>query len=134
MPEHELRSVIEAADHAINCENLDALMEFYAEDATLVVQPGMHATGKQKIREAFAAIFDYFGHSLAVRQGGMVFVEGSGTALVLARTLLNGTKDGQSFDIERHATYVFKQDTQGRWLCTIDNSYGTDLLAHTGAV
>lgn len=133
MPSHELRKVIEAADRAINCEDLDALMKFYADDATLVLQPGMHATGKQEIRDAFVAIFEYFEHSLVVSQGEMVVVEGSGTALVLARTLLKATKDGQPFDIERQATYVFQPDPQGRWLCTIDNSYGTDLLVRVPA-
>jgi uncharacterized protein (TIGR02246 family) len=133
MSSHELRRVIEDADRAITCEDLDALMEFYADDATLVVQPGMHATGKQKIRDAFVAISEYFEHSLAVRQGEMVVIEGSGTALVLARTLLNGTKAGEVFNIERLATYVFQQDSHGRWLCTIDNSYGTDLLVQSPA-
>jgi hypothetical protein len=30
--------------------------------------------------------------------------------------------------LERRATYVFKRAASGRWLCAIDNSYGTDLL------
>ena len=133
MPSHELRRVVEAADHAITCGDLDSLMEFYSEDATLVVQPGMHVTGKQKIRDAFVAISGYFEHSLAVKQGELVVIEGSGTALVLARTLLNGMKSGEPLDIERQATYVFQRDSQGRWLCTIDNSYGTDLLVQSPA-
>lgn len=133
MSSHELRRVIEAADRAITCEDLDALMKFYDDDATLVVQPGMHVTGKQKIQDAFVAISEYFEHSLAVRQGEMVVIEGSGTALVLAQTLLNGTKAGEAFDIERQATYVFQRDSQGQWLCTVDNSYGTDLLVQSPA-
>jgi len=28
----------------------------------------------------------------------------------------------------RRATYVFKKSAGGKWLCAIDNSYGTDLL------
>jgi ketosteroid isomerase-like protein len=30
--------------------------------------------------------------------------------------------------LTRRATYEFRQDAGGCWLCVIDNSYGTDLL------
>ncbi|KAB0665870.1 AAA family ATPase [Oryzomonas japonica] len=30
--------------------------------------------------------------------------------------------------MERHATYVFKRDTEGVWRCVVDNSYGTELI------
>ncbi len=30
--------------------------------------------------------------------------------------------------MSRRATYVFRLESDGRWLCTIDNSYGTSLL------
>lgn len=31
-------------------------------------------------------------------------------------------------DQARRATYVFKKNAQGEWLCAVDNSYGTDLI------
>lgn len=31
-------------------------------------------------------------------------------------------------DQARRATYIFKKNPQGEWLCAIDNSYGTDLI------
>ncbi len=36
-------------------------------------------------------------------------------------------QDGTSFNTVRDATYVFKL-IDGKWLCVIDNSYGTSLL------
>jgi ketosteroid isomerase-like protein len=30
--------------------------------------------------------------------------------------------------MDRKATYVFKKNLQGDWLCAIDNSYGTELI------
>ncbi len=36
------------------------------------------------------------------------------------------TADGIS-QVTRRATYVFQKQGE-RWLCTVDNSYGTDLL------
>ncbi|WP_163096666.1 hypothetical protein GL267_005460 [Acidithiobacillus ferrianus] len=69
MQPHELKQVIEAADQAISCGDFDSLMDFYAEDATLVVRPGLNVSGKQHIRQAFSAIAEYFNHSLVVKQG-----------------------------------------------------------------
>lgn len=46
MTPHPLHHIIESCDHAITTKNYDALMEYYAEDAALVVKPGM--TGKAK--------------------------------------------------------------------------------------
>lgn len=129
MQPHELNQVIESADSAINREDFDALMDFYAEDATLVVRPGLNVTGKQQIRAAFVAISEYFNHSLVVKQGNMSVIQGGTSALVLAQTLLSGKQSsGEAFTMERHATYVFKRDTGGVWRCVVDNSYGTELI------
>jgi ketosteroid isomerase-like protein len=35
---------------------------------------------------------------------------------------------GQPNPIVRRATYVFRKSQTGRWLCAVDNSYGTTLL------
>ena len=130
MNSHELMQVVQAADNAINQEDFDTLMDIYAEDATLVVRPGLNVTGKPQIRQAFTAIAEHFNHSLVVKQGDMQIVEGGDTALVLARTLLSATlESGEGFASERLATYVFRKDAEGSWRCAIDNSYGTELVA-----
>lgn len=126
MAEHELRQVIEAADQAIMAEDFDRVLDFYTDDATLVVRPGLNATGKAQIRKAFVAIAAHFKNALKVRQGRMEVIEGGETALVLMETLLN--IEGHSETITRRATYVFRRSAEGRWLCVIDNSYGTSLL------
>jgi len=126
MSDHELKRLIEAADRAITAEDFDALMDFYAEDAALVVKPGMVATGKPAIRKAFVAIAAHFKNSMKVRQGRMEVIEGADTALVLMETLLD--VEGQPDPIVRRATYVFRKSDAGRWLCAVDNSYGTTLL------
>ncbi len=129
MSSHPLKALIEAADRAIGAEDFDALMEFYAEDATLVVKPGLTASGKEQIRRAFVAIAEYFDHSLVVTQGEMHVVEGADTALVIMDTRLQTSgKDNLPSSMTRRATYVFRRDADGKWLCVIDNSYGTDLL------
>ena len=129
MARHPLEAVIAAADKAITAEDFDALMDFYADDATLVIKPGLHATGKEQIRKAFVAIAEHFNHSLMVRQGEMHVVQGGNTALVIMETVLESTDTaGATNCISRRATYVFREDPAGKWLCVVDNSYGTDLL------
>nr|WP_321456729.1 nuclear transport factor 2 family protein [uncultured Cohaesibacter sp.] len=124
-----LQSVIEAADRAISTEDFDSLMDFYADEATLVVKPGMVASGKEQIRSAFMAIAEHFGHHLTVRQGKMEVFEAEDTALVVMKTYLDTVdSDGWDLTLVRRATYVFKCSKDGKWLCTVDNSYGTDLL------
>ncbi|WP_319568450.1 YybH family protein [Cohaesibacter marisflavi] len=129
MTSQALHSVIEAADKAISAEDFDSLMDFYAEDATLVVKPGLAVTGKDAIRKAFVAIAEHFKHKLTVRQGPMEVFEGGDTALVVMKTFLDTVdSDGWDLTLVRRASYVFKRSSEGQWLCTVDNSYGTDLL------
>lgn len=126
MERHPLELLIEQADTAINREDFDTLMDIYSDDAVLVVKPDMNAIGKAKIRQAFEAIAVHFGHSLHVRQAGMKVLESGNTALVLARTVISASNLPE---MERSATYVFEKGSDGRWRCTIDNSYGHALLS-----
>ncbi|MEI8574069.1 nuclear transport factor 2 family protein [Methylomonas sp. EFPC1] len=129
MAYHPLKQIIEAADKAITEEDFVTLMAFYADNATLVIKPGLIATGKEQIHKAFLAITEYFNHSLVVKQGAMHVIQSGNTALVIMETVLE-TADaaGVANCMSRRATYVFREDPVGKWLCVIDNSYGTDLL------
>lgn len=129
MSSHPIRAVIEACDTAISRQDFDTLMTFYAEDAALVIKPGMTVHGKAAIGRAFAAISDHFQGQLKVEQGAMEVIEGADNALVIMETQLsypNG--EGGWIDETRRATYVFRKEPDGQWLCTVDNSYGTTLL------
>lgn len=126
-PNPQLKAVIEACDRAISQEDYATLMEYYAEDAALVVKPGMVVRGKENIRNAFIAIADYFQHRLVVTQGKMEIIEGGDNALVIMETRLDIPTEAGITQVTRRATYVFRQQGE-RWLCTVDNSYGTDLL------
>lgn len=129
MSSHPLRQVIEAADRAIGAEDFDNLVEFYADDAALVVQPGLVATGKAQILKAFLAIADHFQHRLTVSQGKIEVVESGDTALVLMETILDSEDAfGAPVSETRRGTYVFRRNLDETWLCVVDNSYGTDVL------
>jgi ketosteroid isomerase-like protein len=127
--EHELKKVIKKCDLAIKQEDFDTLMNYYTDDAILVVKPEMIARGKDEIKKAFIAIAKYFNNSIVPTQGEMLILEAGDTALVISQTFLEAeSKKDSEYSMERKATYVFKKNAQGDWLCAIDNSYGTDLI------
>ncbi|RXY99832.1 YybH family protein [Fictibacillus sp. S7] len=126
--DHELKEIIRKCDLAIKQEDFDFLMNYYTEDAVLVVKPGMVANGKAEIKKAFIAIAAYFKNSIEPKQGEMMILEAGDTALVLSQTILASDKEETTYSMERKATYVFRKNTEGEWLCAIDNSYGTELI------
>ena len=125
MSRHPVEIQIEIADKAIVAEDFDLLMDIYTDDAILVIEPGRNAIGKSEIRKAFEAIAVYFKNGLQVEQKGMEVLESSGTALVLANTVVSGPGFPAT---DRKATYVFNKSPSGNWLCSIDNSYGHEVI------
>ena len=124
----EIKSLIEQADEAIRNEEFDKLMDFYTDDAVLVMNRYTYSHGKQEIKEAFIKIAAYFKNSLVPTQGKMTMLEAGDTVLVLSQTLLESdNQDESEYAMERRATYVYRK-VNGKWLCAIDNSYGTTLL------
>lgn len=125
MNKHPIEKQIKRADKAIIAEDFDTLLDIYTEDAVLVVEPGRNAKGKESIRKAFEAIAVYFKNGLQVRQNGMEILESGDTALVLAKTEISAPNIPAT---ERKATYVFNKAPNGEWLCSIDNSYGHEII------
>lgn len=124
----EIKELINQADQAIKEERFDDLMSFYTDDAVLVVKPGLEAKGKDAIKKAFIKIAAYFKNSVVPTQGNMVMLEAGDTVLVLSQTLLDAdNKDTSDYSMDRRATYVYRKIDR-KWLCAVDNSYGTALL------
>lgn len=69
-----IKELIKQADLAIKNEDFDHLMDFYSDDAILVVRPGKIARGKKEIKEAFIKIAKYFDNSIVPTQGKMEFL------------------------------------------------------------
>ncbi len=90
--EHELKEFIKKCDLAIKLEDFDTLMNYYTEDAILVVKPGMIARGKEEIKKAFIAIANYFNNSVVPTQGEMIILEAGDTALVISQMILAADK------------------------------------------
>ena len=82
----EIRTLIAEADRAIREERFDDLMDFYTDDAVLVISPGRLAQGKAAIRAAFVRIAAYFQHSIVPgcgQQGGFCLQHGAACDLCL---------------------------------------------------
>ena len=130
MSTHPINAMIAAAADAINREDFDALMDFYTDDATLVVVPGRAANGKQEIAEAYVALAEHYQHTLYVSPGDMIVIEAGDTALVIAQTSVRANMKTAAPTMEtRNANYVFKREDDGQWRCIVDNSYGAALLS-----
>lgn len=126
----EIKAVIDTCDRLIHEEKFDELVSFYTEDATLVIKPGMNAQGREQIKSAFIKIASYFDNSIKPIEGKMIYLVAGDTVLVLAQTFLEASKtatENSEFSMERRATYVFRKIDE-KWLCAIDNSYGTSLV------
>lgn len=54
--EQQLKDIISACDLAIQNEDFDTLMNYYSEDAILVVKPGMIARGKEEIKKRLSRL------------------------------------------------------------------------------
>ena len=130
MSTHPINAMIAAAADAINREDFDALMDFYTNDATLVVVPGRAANGKQEIGEAYVALAEHYQHTLYVSAGDMIVIEAGDTALVIAQTSVRANMKTAAPTMEtRNANYVFRREGDGQWRCIVDNSYGAALLS-----
>lgn len=128
MIEQIIKELIAQADKAIREERFEDLMDFYTDDAVLVIKSDKEAHGKLEIKNAFIAIAKYFNNSILPTQGKMKILKAGDTVLVLSQTLLSADKKPDSeYSMERRATYVYR-NINGKWLCAIDNSYGTALL------
>lgn len=88
----------------------------------------MIGQGREEIKKGFIAIAAYFYNSILPTQGETNILEAGDIALIISQTLFNADKKDWEYSMDRKATYVFKKNSQGRWLCAIDNSYGTDLI------
>lgn len=129
MWEHPLKTLIKKANRSIEQADWEALMEFYAEDAILVVKPGVVARGKEQIEQVFRRVYEYFHGEMIPGEKEMVVLETGDTALVLAHTFLEVPLMAISgHPMKRNATYVFRKDEEGKWRCLVDNSYGTSLI------
>lgn len=126
MNANAVEQAVAGLDAAFNRRDMAAVLDFYEDDAVLMVEPGRSITGKDNLR----AFFELFlaSESLARQDRVKVLMNGD-LALFLSRWTLLTPAPGTT-PREQHlvATSVFRKGTDGRWRLAIDNSFGPMVL------
>ncbi|HVG22284.1 MAG TPA: SgcJ/EcaC family oxidoreductase [Blastocatellia bacterium] len=123
---HSLEETVEEIDEAFNRGDVEAVLDFYEDGAVMVLEPGRLARGKDEMRRAFEAILGLEGIAKQIKTS---VIEADDIALFTSKWSFSGkAPDGTSFSRDSFATTVFRKQTDGKWRCVIDNSYGPAIL------
>ena len=116
---------------AINQGDLAAMLSFFERDAVLAVQPlagqaGQIAKGDVAIREAYAG---FVAVRPALHRQAQQLVQADNIALHFSRWALTATSsDGKKVERTGVSADVLRKQSDGRWLVSIYNPYGTSIM------
>jgi uncharacterized protein (TIGR02246 family) len=103
-----------------NARDLDALVDLFEDQATLILEPGRSVVGKEAIRSAISAFLvggSIEGTTRSVTQSGDI-------ALLSANFHMHSTgPDGESIEMSGTTTEVVRRQADGHWRFVIDNPF-----------
>jgi uncharacterized protein (TIGR02246 family) len=118
---------VELLDEAFNRGDIEAVLSFYEEGATVVVEPGRLATGKDELRRSFEWVLTNI-KGIAEQEKTHV-IETGDIALFTSKWKYSGTSaDGSSISRESYASVILRKHTDGGWRIVVDNSWGPAVL------
>jgi uncharacterized protein (TIGR02246 family) len=118
---------VELLDEAFNRGDLDAVVEFYEEGATIVLEPGRLATGRREVRAAYEWLLANM--KGVARQEKTHVIEAGDIALFTSKWSYRGTtSDGSPVSRESYASVVLRRHADGNWRIVVDNSWGLAVL------
>ena len=123
MPAHAPEEVAQLWAESLTAGNLEALVELYEPDATLVAQPGEVVTGVEAIREVLSALLAMEPtFNLEVRK----VLQTGDLALSFADWTLSGTgPEGEAIEMAAQTSDVLRRQADGTWCFVIDNRFGS---------
>lgn len=117
-----LQTVIDL-DEAFNRGDLEGVLTYYHDDATMVVEPGHLAYGKREIRSVFERLLSL---GMKASQERSCTLQSGDTALFLSRWTLRLPGGGSR---QMVATSVFRRGADGAWRVQVDNAFGPEILS-----
>jgi uncharacterized protein (TIGR02246 family) len=118
---------IELLDEAFNRGDLEAMLDFYEDGATLVAEPGRLVNGKIEIKQTYEWILSNIKGT--ARQEKTHVIETGDIALFTSRWTYSGTtSDGSAVSRDSYASVILRQQADGGWRIVVDNSWGPAVL------
>lgn len=119
--------IVELLDEAFNRGDIEAVLDFYEDGATMVVEPGRLAAGKTELRKVYEWIFSNI--KGAAKQERTHVIEAGDIALFTSKWSFSGmTLDGNSVSRESYASVIMRKQRDGEWRIVVDNSWGPAVL------
>ena len=119
-------SAIEMADEAFNRGDIEGMLAFYEEGATILFRPEEILTGKSAIQKAFCQLFEM--KPIATHEKTHV-IEAGDIALWLSQWLVSGTApDGSAICRCGNGSAVLRKGADGGWRVAIENPWGAAVL------
>ena len=113
--------------NAMNKGDLEAALSLYEPEASLVVQPGVVATGTLALREALAG---FAALKPTLTSEAHQVVEAGNIALYCSQWSLRGTDPtGNPVQMGGRSSDILRRQPDGNWLIALDNPWGTDIVA-----
>ena len=113
--------------NAMNNGDLESALGLYEPGASLVVQPGVVATGTLALRDALAG---FAALKPTLTSEAHQVVEAGDVALYCARWSLRGTDPaGNPVQMSGRSSDILRRQPSGNWLIALDNPWGTDIVA-----
>lgn len=126
MSAESILEVVKELDDAFNRRDIEAVLGFYENEATMVVEPGRFAYGKAELRKVFETLFKMGG---VAKQDKMKVIEAGDIALFISKWhLVKSSTDEREASKSFYATCVFRRSLEGKWRLIIDNSFGPSVL------
>jgi uncharacterized protein (TIGR02246 family) len=122
MPVQDPRQLHQAWEKAYNSGDVEAIVELYEPDATVLHQPGSPVMGRAAIREALAPFVALRGQ-MQLRTTAVI--ENDDLALAYGDWALTGGTDpvGNPVNVEGRSTEVMRRQADGSWRYFIDDPY-----------
>ncbi len=120
------QEAVKAVDDAFNRRDLEGVLAFYEDGATMVCEPGRLATGKAALRQVFENLFSL---NAIARQEKINVVEAGDLALWTSRWSVSGTmQDGTPWARGGFASAILRKHSDGGWRVAVENPWGPAVL------